>query len=86
MGVASLANWSFDVLRVFSFPLMATHLGLGGLLAIYRPVCIAGIAFTPRVMPETGGVPLENIERHPRSGRLLRTLGRARSAPAARWG
>ncbi|GGF75220.1 MFS transporter [Azorhizobium oxalatiphilum] len=80
MGTASLANWGFNFLVVFSFPLMVAHLGLGGVFAIYALVCAAGVIFALRVVPETNGVPLEDIERHLRSGQPLRTLKRAPAA------
>lgn len=83
MGAASLANWGFNFLVVFSFPLMVAHLGLGGVFAIYALVCVAGVVFAVRLVPETNGVALEDIERHLRSGQPLRRLKRA---PAGRDG
>lgn len=74
MSVATLTNWGFNFLVVFSFPLMVSTIGLGGVFAIYALVCAAGILFTLRAVPETNGVPLEEIEAHLKSGRPFREL------------
>ncbi len=76
MSIASLVNWGFNFLVVFSFPVMVRHLGLDGVFGLYALVCIAGLAFTQWLVPETNGVSLEEIERHLNSGRPLRDLGR----------
>ncbi|KAB0266798.1 sugar porter family MFS transporter [Microvirga brassicacearum] len=76
MSVASLANWGFNFLVVFSFPMLVSTLGLGGVFFIYAIVCAAGLVFTWRFVPETSGVPLEEIEAHLKSGRPIRQLGR----------
>lgn len=76
MSIASLVNWGFNFLVVFSFPVMLSHLGLEGVFGLYALVCIAGLAFTQWFVPETNGVSLEEIERHLNSGRRLRDLGR----------
>lgn len=77
MSVASLANWGFNFIVVFSFPVLVSSLGLGGVFAIYTLACLIGIIFTFKLVPETNGVSLEEIERHLKSGRPLRLLGQA---------
>ncbi|UHL65490.1 sugar porter family MFS transporter [Paralcaligenes sp. KSB-10] len=77
MSVASLANWGFNFIVVFSFPVLVSSLGLGGVFAIYTLACLIGILFTLKLVPETNGVSLEEIERHLKSGRPLRLLGQA---------
>ncbi|WP_441504467.1 sugar porter family MFS transporter [Bosea sp. 2YAB26] len=74
MSVASLANWAFNFLVVFSFPMLVSSFGLGGVFAVYALVCAAGLVFTYLLVPETNGVSLEEIERHLESGRPFRTL------------
>ncbi|MGR7995399.1 sugar porter family MFS transporter [Xanthobacter sp. ZOL 2024] len=76
MSLASLVNWGFNFLVVFSFPILVAEFGLGGVFGLYALVCVAGIAFTLWLVPETNGVSLEEIERHLKSGRPLRQLGR----------
>jgi hypothetical protein len=46
-------------------------------------VCVAGLLFTSRLVPETSGVSLEEIERHLMSGRPFRQLGAAGAPRAA---
>ena len=75
MSVTSLANWGFNFLVVFSFPVLVASIGLGGVFGIYALVCVIGLVFTTRLVPETSGVSLEEIELHLRSGRPLRLLG-----------
>ncbi len=85
MSVASLANWGFNFLVVFSFPVLVASIGLGGVFAIYALVCVTGIIFTARRVPETSGVSLEEIELHLKSGHPLRLLGSfSMAAQAAR--
>lgn len=83
MSVASITNWGFNFLVVFSFPVLVATLGLGGVFAIYAVVCALGIFFTFWYVPETNGVELEDIEHHLRSGRPFRLLGRDPSVETA---
>lgn len=76
MSVASLVNWGFNFLVVFSFPVLVAEFGLAGVFGLYAVVCVIGLAFTQWLVPETSGVSLEEIERHLDSGRPLRDLGR----------
>lgn len=77
MSVTSLANWGFNFLVVFSFPILVSSIGLGGVFAVYALVCAAGLIFTYLLVPETSGVSLEEIERHLESGRPFRALDAA---------
>jgi sugar porter (SP) family MFS transporter len=77
MSITSLANWGFNFLVVFSFPVLVSSIGLGGVFTIYALVCVAGLLFTARLVPETSGMSLEDIERHLMSGRPFRQLGAA---------
>jgi len=74
MSVTSLSNWAFNFLVVFSFPLMVTTFGLGAVFGLYALVCVAGLVFTWRYVPETNGVTLEAIEQYLLSGKPLHTL------------
>ncbi len=77
MSLASLVNWGFNFLVVFSFPILVAEFGLAGVFGLYATVCVLGLAFTLWLVPETNGVSLEEIERHLKSGQPLRHLGRA---------
>lgn len=81
MSVATLANWGLNFVVVFSFPILVTSIGLGGVFAFYALVCVVGLFFTRRYVPETNGVPLEAIEAHLDAGLPLRALSRSVWAP-----
>ncbi|MEW5422898.1 sugar porter family MFS transporter [Amorphus sp. 3PC139-8] len=83
MSVASITNWGFNFIVVFSFPVLVSTIGLGGVFAIYSIVCALGIAFTFWYVPETNGVALEDIEEHLRSGKPFRQLGNTAAAMPA---
>lgn len=79
MGAASLTNWGFNFLVVLTFPLLLDRLGLAGVFAIYAAVCVAGLLFTARYVPETSGLTLEEIEAHLKAGKPFHRLGEARA-------
>jgi len=76
MAFASVSNWGFGFIVVFSFPSLLAGIGLGGTFLIFSVICALGIIFTLRYVPETKGVSLEEIERHVLSGKPLVELGR----------
>lgn len=74
MGAASLTNWGFNFLVVLTFPVLLEVLGLAGVFSIYALVCVAGLVFTARYVPETSGLTLEEIEAHLKAGKPFRSL------------
>ena len=74
MSAASLANWGFNFVVVFSFPVLVSSIGLAGVFGFYAIACLIGVIFTLRLVPETSGISLEEIERHLRVGKPLREL------------
>ena len=74
MSLAQVTNWAANFLVVLTFPVIVGAIGLAGVFALYAAVCVAGVAFTLRLVPETKGVPLEVIEAHLRGGKPLRDL------------
>jgi SP family galactose:H+ symporter-like MFS transporter len=74
MSLASITNWGFNFIVVFSFPILVKSIGLAGIFAVYALVCALGVLFTLRLVPETSGVSLEEIEEHLHSGRPLKQL------------
>ena len=83
MSLASITNWGFNFIVVFSFPILVKMIGLGGIFTLYAIVCALGILFTVRLVPETSGVSLEEIEEHLHSGRPLKDLQPAKPLDAA---
>ncbi|HKT96802.1 MAG TPA: sugar porter family MFS transporter [Paraburkholderia sp.] len=74
MSAATLANWGLNFVVVFSFPILVSEFGLGGVFAFYALICVGGLFFTHRYVPETNGVPLEAIEAHLETGAPFREL------------
>lgn len=75
MGMASICNWGFNFLVVFTYPLFITGFGIATTFWIYAIACIAGLLFTRFYVPETRGVSLEAITEHLLSKKPLRELG-----------
>lgn len=72
MGLASVANWGFNYVVVLLFPVALAGLGIGAVMAAFGVVCLVGIVFTLRFVPETKGVTLEEIERRLDAGNLVK--------------
>jgi SP family galactose:H+ symporter-like MFS transporter len=75
MSMASISNWGFNFVVVFAFPLMLAGPGLAFTFSVFALICLGGIAFTLRRVPETTGQSLEDIEKHLDSGKPLALLG-----------
>lgn len=78
MGMASICNWGFNFLVVFTYPLLISGCGLAATFWIYALACVCGVLFTRFFVPETRGVSLEKITEHLFSGQPLRALGESR--------
>jgi len=77
MSMASISNWGFNFVVVFTFPLMLAGPGLAATFTLFAVICLGGILFTLARVPETTGHSLEAIETHLKSGQPLATLRRA---------
>ncbi|MDD2618375.1 MAG: sugar porter family MFS transporter [Bacteroidales bacterium] len=62
MSVATLSLWVASALLVLTFPLLNQAFGPSGTFWIYGIICIAGFVYIYRVLPETKGKSLEEIE------------------------
>lgn len=71
MSMASISNWGFNFLVVFTFPVMLAGPGLAVTFTIFAVICLGGAAFTLLRVPETTNHSLEAIEAHLMSGRPL---------------
>jgi SP family galactose:H+ symporter-like MFS transporter len=76
MSMASISNWGFNFVVVFTFPLMLAGVGLPFTFTIFAIICVGGILFTTARVPETTGHSLEAIEAHLKSGRPFVALQR----------
>lgn len=75
MSMAAMANWGFNFLVVFLFPVLMAGIG-ANTFWIFSVVCALGVVFTLIRVPETKGVSLEQIEHHIHAGKPLRELGK----------
>ncbi|GAO29470.1 sugar-proton symporter [Geofilum rubicundum JCM 15548] len=63
MSVATLALWTSSALLVLTFPFLNDAFGASGTFWIYGVICLAGFVFIYRILPETKGKSLEEIEK-----------------------
>jgi len=71
MSMASISNWGFNFMVVFTFPVLLAGPGLAFTFTIFAIICLSGVLFTLRRVPETTGHSLEAIEAHLASGQPL---------------
>jgi MFS transporter, SP family, galactose:H+ symporter len=64
MSIATFANWLSNMLIGFTFPLLIVGLGAPITFWFYALIGIAALVFTYRLVPETKGRTLEEIEAH----------------------
>lgn len=69
-------NWAFTTLVVATFPSLLQSYGISWTFLFYALMCIAGLLYFLRYLPETKGLSLEQIEKHVHSGKPFRLLGR----------
>lgn len=70
MSIAVTTLWSACFLLTYTFPLLNAALKASGTFWTYALICLAGLLFLARSLPETKGRTLEEIETRLRSGRL----------------
>ncbi|MGE9292870.1 MAG: MFS transporter, partial [Puniceicoccales bacterium] len=78
MSVAVAANWLVDYVVSQLFPLMKQDLGMAVTTLIYAAFTTVGLALAIKFLPETKGVPLEEIEENIYAGKPLREIGQPR--------
>ena len=61
-GVASSLNWLGSFLVGLLFPIMTTHFPQEMVFAIFGIICILGVIFVKKCVPESRGKTLEEIE------------------------
>lgn len=68
VSIAVTALWSACFLLTYTFPLLNAALGPAGTFWTYAAVCLTGVLFLSRRLPETKGKTLEEIETDARIG------------------
>lgn len=63
MAVATVSLWLASLLLTYSFPLLNSALGASGTFWLYGVICLGGLAFIYKNLPETKGKSLEQIEK-----------------------
>lgn len=62
MAVATLSLWTASFLLTYTFPLLNHALGASGTFWLYGVICLVGLVFIYKKLPETKGKSLEEIE------------------------
>jgi SP family galactose:H+ symporter-like MFS transporter len=74
MSVATIANWAANFLITLTFLTLVGVLGRAGVFWLYAVVGLFAWFFVFRLVPETKGLTLEEIEEHFRAGKHPREL------------
>ncbi|OGT51294.1 MAG: MFS transporter [Gammaproteobacteria bacterium RIFCSPHIGHO2_12_FULL_42_13] len=74
-SVMASVQWLFNFIVSLTFLTLVHYLQPSGTFGLYALICLLGIWFVHREVPETKGVSLEQIERNLRRGRAGRDLG-----------
>jgi sugar porter (SP) family MFS transporter len=63
ISVAATAHWVANFILTYTFPTVNKQLGMAGVFWLFATVCVVGFLVVRRVLPETRGRTLEDIER-----------------------
>ncbi|MFN7095670.1 MAG: sugar porter family MFS transporter, partial [Burkholderiales bacterium] len=74
-AIGATANWVFNILVSFSFPLLLEKAGISLIFAGFAIVCVISFFYCLKFLPETKGVSLETIETNLLKGVKSRHLG-----------
>jgi len=74
MSAVTVTNWAMNLLMAVTFLTLVAALGHAGTFWLYGLVAIGAWIFFYRLVPETKGKSLEQIEAHWRSGKTPRQL------------
>jgi sugar porter (SP) family MFS transporter len=76
MSIATVANWGANFLITLIFLGLVNLLGQSGTFWLFAAIGIISFIFTLRLVPETKGLSLEQIEDHFRKGKHPRHMGK----------
>ena len=76
MSFATIANWSANFVITLVFLGLVGALGQTGTFWLFAAIGVVAFVFTLRLVPETKGLTLEQIESHFKGGGHPRRLGR----------
>jgi sugar porter (SP) family MFS transporter len=76
MSLATVANWTFNLIVASTFLTITTKLGKAGAFWLYGIIAVCGLLFCKLYVPETKGQSLEAIERYLKTKKRLVDLGK----------
>jgi SP family galactose:H+ symporter-like MFS transporter len=76
MSVATVANWGMNLTVALTFLTLIGALGRAETFWLYGAIAVAAWVFFYRLVPETKGKSLEQIEEHWRAGKHPREMGK----------
>ncbi len=79
MSLASEANWGSNLIMALTFLTLIQVMGIYGTFWLYAVVGVLAWIFCYKLVPETKGKSLEQIEDHWRAGKHPREMGKKRS-------
>jgi SP family galactose:H+ symporter-like MFS transporter len=82
MSLATVANWTANFLVAVTFLSFVKVLTVGGTFLFYATVGVFAWIFTYRLVPETKGKTLEEIQKHWQTGKHPREMGKQAVPPA----
>ncbi len=74
-AIGATANWIFNIMVSFSFPVLLNIFGINIIFAFFAVVCLISFWYCIKYLPETKGISLETIENHLLQGVKSRNLG-----------
>jgi sugar porter (SP) family MFS transporter len=86
MSLATVANWTANFLVAVTFLSFVNVLTQGGTFLLYAAVGMLAWIFTYRLVPETKGKTLEEIQKHWQTGKHPREMGKQAVPPAPALG
>lgn len=60
-GIGAAVDWLANYALVIMFPIMEVGIGLGWVMIIFAGLCVVGVVFVYRFLPETKGKPIEEV-------------------------
>jgi hypothetical protein len=69
MSAVTMTNWAMNLAVAVTFLTLVAALGRGETFWLYGVIAVAAWVFSYRLVPETKGKTLEQIEAHWRSGK-----------------
>lgn len=74
-AIGAAANWIFNILVSFSFPLILAQFGITAIFTCFAVVCIISLIYYAKYLPETKNITLEEFEANLLKGRSSRDFG-----------